>query len=159
MEEKHVVCNGDVTYETLKKGQRVGELGEIWAPFGRYSGCCVDATNAPPLPPHCGAVYLYPLNQDPAPLAIHMNTGIPYNTHYRVGCLSLRAQIWAPLSCLKMRFTHRTAFAVSPTNLIAGRSTWEGEGHKTNTHAYDTRAWCVGHIRKNTVTRKIVQLG
>ena len=52
-------------------------------------------------------------------------------------------------SCLEMRFTHRTAFAVSPTNLIAGRSTREGEGHQTKTHAYVTRAGCVGPVHKN----------
>ena len=45
-----------------------------------------------------------------------------------------------------------------PTNLIAGRSTWEGKGQKTKTHAYVTCAINVDHIRKTTVTRKIVQL-
>ena len=52
-----------------------------------------------------------------------------------------------------------TAYTVSPTDLIARRSTWEGEGHKTKTHAYVTRAGCVDAVRKNTVTRKIVQRG
>ena len=61
--------------------------------------------------------------------------------------------------CLGDLIEHLTPYTLSPTNLIAGRSTWEWEGHKTKTHAFVTRAGCVDHIRKNTVTRKIVQLG
>ena len=56
-------------------------------------------------------------------------------------------------------FYHLAPYTVSPTDLVVRCSTWEGEGHKTNTHAYVTRTVCVDHIRKNTVTRKIVQLG
>ena len=65
----------------------------------------------------------------------------------------------APPLCLRDLIEHLTPYTLSPTTLIAGRSTWEWEGHKTKTHAYVTRAGCVDHIRKNTVTRKIVQLG
>ena len=61
--------------------------------------------------------------------------------------------------CLGLLIGHLASYIVSPTNLIAGRSTWEGERHKTKMHAYVTRAVCVDHIRKNTVTRKIVQWG
>ena len=61
--------------------------------------------------------------------------------------------------CLGILIGHLAPYIVSPTNLIAGRSTWEGGGQKTKTHAYVTRAVCVDHIRKNTVTRKIVQWG
>ena len=55
-------------------------------------------------------------------------------------------------------FYHLAPYTVSPTDLVVRCSTWEGEGHKTKTHAYVTRTVCVDHIRKNTVTRKIVQL-
>ena len=44
---------------------------------------------------------------------------------------------------------HLTPYTLSPTNLIAGRSTREWEGHKTKTHALVARAGCVDHIRKN----------
>ena len=54
---------------------------------------------------------------------------------------------------------HLTPCTLSPTDLIVRRSTWEGEGHKTKSHAYVTRAGCVDAVRKNTVTRKIVQRG
>ena len=44
---------------------------------------------------------------------------------------------------------HLAPYTVSPTDLIARRSTWEGEGYKTKTHVCVTRAGYIDHIRKN----------
>ena len=52
-------------------------------------------------------------------------------------------------SPLGFTFYHLAPYTVSPTDLIARRSTWEGEGHKTKTHACVTRAGCVDTVRKN----------
>ena len=88
------------------------------------------------------------------------NSQIGLNTHLTTyvssevfAARNLRA---SPLGFI---FYHLAPYTVSPTDLVVRCSTWEGEGHKTNTHAYVTRTVCVDHIRKNTVTRKIVQLG
>ena len=43
---------------------------------------------------------------------------------------------------------YHAPYTVSPTDLTARRSTWEGEGHKTKTHACVTRAGCVGTVGK-----------
>ena len=37
--------------------------------------------------------------------------------------------------CLGVLIGHLTPYTLSPTNLIVRRSTWEGEDHKTKTHA------------------------
>ena len=50
---------------------------------------------------------------------------------------------------------HLAPYTVSPRDLIAGRSTWEGERHKTKMHAYVTRAGCVGPVHKTTVTTQL----
>jgi hypothetical protein len=47
-------------------------------------------------------------------------------------------------SSLGFIFYHLAPYTVSPTDLVARCSTWEGEGHKTKTHACVTRT-VIGH--------------
>jgi hypothetical protein len=63
-----------------------------------------------------------------------------------------------PPLCLEVLIGHLTPYTLSPTNLIVRQSTWEGEGHKTKTHACVTPRGCVGSFHKTAVTLKIVQL-
>ena len=54
-----------------------------------------------------------------------------------------------PPLCLGDLIEHLTPYTLSPTNLIAGRSTWEWEVHKTKKHACVARAGCVDIFSKN----------